>query len=58
MAASTLSPLTENENRPVYSGLQATLYARLATQSCSSRRPQRAAEMGGLPPFAKLVVNA
>jgi hypothetical protein len=36
----------------VYSGLQATLYARLATQSCSSRRLQRAAEMGGKRPFA------
>jgi hypothetical protein len=33
----------------VYSGLQATLYARLVTQSCPSRRLPRAAEMGGEP---------
>src|SRR4051812_16560896 len=31
----------------VYFGLQATLYAGLPRQSCPSRRPQRAAEMGG-----------
>ena len=31
----------------VYSGSQATLYARLAAQSSPSRRPQRAAEMDG-----------
>jgi hypothetical protein len=35
----------------VYSGVKATLYARFATQSCPSRRPQGAAEMGGEPPF-------
>jgi hypothetical protein len=46
MAAPVSSPLAENENRRSIVGLQATLYARFATQSCSSRRQQRAAAMG------------
>jgi hypothetical protein len=50
MAGSTLPQLTEphqqNANWRSIPGLEQRLDARFATQSCSSRRPQRAAEMG------------
>jgi hypothetical protein len=44
LAAADRAPLAERE-LAVYCGLQAALYALLATRSCPSRRPQRAAEM-------------
>jgi hypothetical protein len=46
----------ERESRSICE-LQATLYARLATQSCSSRRLPRAAEMGGERSFAGAPAN-
>jgi hypothetical protein len=42
----------------VYCGLKGTLYARFATQSCPSRRLQRAAEMGGFHPFVDTGADA